>query len=385
MQSNLREMIASVSSSAQQIAAASEQLSATSANQASGAQAQKDQTQQVSVAMQEMSATVQDVSKNSSTAAEASRNAAETARRGGAVVEETLQKMHAISDSVGQTAKLVQELGDSSNQIGKTIELIESIANQTNLLAFNAAIEAARAGEQGLGFAVVADEVRKLAVSTTKATHEITQVIHTIQTGIERADKAMHVGIEQVESGVASTSQAGATLKEIIETSQRVGEMVMLIASAATEQAAASEEINLNVEQIARITEQTATGASESDRAIQELVRLAASLQVLVSKFNIGAATASAGNSPPGYQGANDAPAANHGGGKGIDRRSLRFTARARCPIASGTFRIAGPRGHAWAGRRSNQHAHARNGNCKTHRAQRSFRRVAAIGELQSR
>ncbi|HUJ80802.1 MAG TPA: methyl-accepting chemotaxis protein [Candidatus Acidoferrales bacterium] len=287
MQKSLRQMIASVSTSAERIATAGEELSATSAQQAQGAETQKNQTQQVAVAMQEMSATVQEVSENSNRAAEASRNAAEIARQGGAIVDDTLKKMRAIADSVGQTATLVQELGDSSSQIGKIIGVIENIANQTNLLAFNAAIEAARAGEQGRGFAVVADEVRKLAVSTTNATQEITLMIQKIQTGTKRAVEAMQLGTEQVELGVESTTQAGGSLNEIIKTSGQVGDMVMLIATAATQQASASEEINSNVEQIAKITEETSNAANEAAKAIAELATLATDLQTLVSRFKV--------------------------------------------------------------------------------------------------
>ena len=195
--------------------------------------------------------------------------------------------MRAIADSVGQTAKKVQELGKSSNQIGEIIGVIDDIADQTNLLALNAAIEAARAGEQGRGFAVVADEVRKLAERTSKATKEITQMIQNIQTETQSAVEAMQAGTQQVELGVESTTKAGTSLHEIITTSEQVGNMVMLIATAATEQASATDEINSNIEQIAKITQETATGANESAKAVHELSNLATELHAIVSKFKI--------------------------------------------------------------------------------------------------
>ncbi len=288
MQTNLRRMIASVSTSASRIAAASEELSATSAEQASGAETQKNQTQQVATAMLEMSSTVQEVSENSNRAAEASRKAAETATRGGVIVEGTLAKMRAIADSVGKTATVIQELGDCSSQIEKIVRLIENIANQTNLLAFNAAIEAARAGEQGRGFAIVAGEVRALADRTTKATQEIAGTIATIQSKTKYAVEAMQTGTKHVELGVESTAQAGGALREIIQMSGQVGDMVMLIATAATEQASATEEINLNIEQIAKITQETANGANESAKAVHDLSALATELDAMVGQFKIG-------------------------------------------------------------------------------------------------
>jgi methyl-accepting chemotaxis protein len=288
-QKSLRTMIGSVSTSAERIAAASEEFSATAAEQAQGAENQKDQTQQVAAAMLQMSSTVAQVAENSNKASEASRKAADTARLGGQIVEDTLAKMRAIADSVGHTAKRVQELGKSSNQIGEIIGVIDDIADQTNLLALNAAIEAARAGEQGRGFAVVADEVRKLAERTSKATKEITQMIQNIQTETRSAVEAMQAGTKQVELGVESTTQAGNSLHEIIKTSELVGDMILLIASASTEQSSASDEINVNIEQIAKIAQETAAGSRESAKAVHELSKLATNLQSIVNKFRVDA------------------------------------------------------------------------------------------------
>ena len=289
MQESLREIILTITDNARQMAAASEEISATASQQALGAKSQTDQTHQVAVAMQEMASTVNQVAEHSNRASEASRKAAETARHGGEIVEDALAKMNAIADSVGQTAQKVQELGKSSNQIGEIIRVIDDIADQTNLLALNAAIEAARAGESGRGFAVVADEVRKLAERTSKATQQITAMIQAIQSETLSAVEAMETGTKQVQLGVESTTQAGSSLQEIIQTAEEVGDMVTQIATAATEQSRTTEEINTNIDQIAKISQESAIGSAESAKAVQELSSLALSLDELVGKFRVEA------------------------------------------------------------------------------------------------
>jgi len=291
MKNNLREMIQSIAGTAEHVASASEEISSSATQQAQGAETQKDQTSQVATAMQEMSSTVAQVSDNSNKAAEASRQAAETARHGGSIVEETLNKMRVIADSVRDTARKMEELGKSSDQIGRIIGVIDDIADQTNLLALNAAIEAARAGEQGRGFAVVADEVRKLAERTTTATKEIAQMIKNIQDETKSAVSAMEQGTKQVEEGVNSTAKAGDSLKEIIQMSEQVGEMITHIATAATEQSSATEQVNHNMDEIARLVKESATGAQQSARACQDLSGLALDLQKMVGNFVLGSET----------------------------------------------------------------------------------------------
>jgi len=290
MKNNLREMIQSIAGTAEHVASASEEISSSATQQAQGAETQKDQTTQVATAMQEMSSTVLQVSDNSNKAAEASRQAADTARHGGGIVEDTLCKMRAIAESVRGTAQKMEELGKSSDQIGRIIGVIDDIADQTNLLALNAAIEAARAGEQGRGFAVVADEVRKLAERTTTATKEIAQMIKNIQDETKTAVTAMEAGNRQVEEGVKSTAQAGDALKEIIRMAEQVGEMITHIATAATEQSSASEQVNGNMDQIARLIKESAVGAQQSAKACQDLSGLALDLQKMVGSFRLDAA-----------------------------------------------------------------------------------------------
>ena len=288
MKNNLRNMIQSIAGTAEHVASASEEISSSATQQAQSAETQKDQTTQVATAMQEMSSTVLQVSDNSNKAAEAARKASETARHGGEIVNQTLAKMRMIAESVGATARKMEELGKSSDQIGRIIGVIDDIADQTNLLALNAAIEAARAGEQGRGFAVVADEVRKLAERTTTATKEIAHMIKNIQDETRTAVTAMEAGTKQVEEGVQTTAQAGDSLKEIIEMAEQVGEMITHIATAATEQSSASEQVNNNMEQIAKLVKESAVGAQQSAKACQDLSGLALDLQKMVGNFRLG-------------------------------------------------------------------------------------------------
>jgi methyl-accepting chemotaxis protein len=295
----LHSVVGQTASTAEQVASASEEIAAAAGQAADGAENQQQHATQAATSMQEMTASVQQVADHSNTAAAAARSAAQAAKNGGQVVEASLASMRSIANSVSDSATKIAELGKRSDQIGRIVNVIDDIADQTNLLALNAAIEAARAGDQGRGFAVVADEVRKLAERTTKATHEIAEMITAMQAETKRAIDTMQAGTAQVQQGVEQTSQAGASLQEIIAAAEKVGDMVAQIATAATQQSAATHEVSSNVEQIAKITSESSAGAQQSARACHELSGLALELQNLVSQFRLGEAASPASAAAP--------------------------------------------------------------------------------------
>jgi methyl-accepting chemotaxis protein len=303
MKNSLRDVILSIASTAEEVSGSSRDISATASQAAGSAEIQKQQVEQIATTMQEMAATVREVSHHAVTAARSAESAANSARDGGNIVKDVLDRMRGIARSVGESAANIEHLGARSDEIGRIVRVIDEIATQTNLLALNAAIEAARAGEQGRGFAVVAGEVRRLAERTTIATKEIAAVIESLQTVTADAVRQMRSGTAAVERGVEVAGFAGESIKKIIREAENVGVMVAQIASAATQQATATEEVNTSMSQISELAAEAAEGSQLSAKACEQLFDQALGLQNMVDRFEVGQRKRSELNPPTPHWG----------------------------------------------------------------------------------
>ncbi len=236
--------------------------------------AQCEQIQQAANAIQDVSSTISQITDGSAQAEASAKQALEQARTGTRVVGEVLEGMRAIAHAVGASSEKVEVLGKHSESIGQIVEVIDDIANQTNLLALNAAIEAARAGEQGRGFAVVADEVRRLADRTSTATKEITALVHTVQEETKAAVETIESGKKQVEHGVEITSEAGLALHEMVELTEKVGEMVARVARTASQQTSRIQETGSALAKAGETSKKLTEAMQQSRSACEELGRL---------------------------------------------------------------------------------------------------------------
>ncbi len=245
----------------------------------------EEQTTQAATAMNEMTATVIEIARNSASTAETSVKASQTAEEGGQSVQGTVEDVSQVAKNTDELARSLNELSQRSQDIGQVMNVINDIADQTNLLALNAAIEAARAGDAGRGFAVVADEVRKLAERTVQATKQVGDVITTIQSSTQEAVQKMERTRSIVETTAKKALATGEVLKNIVQQSEGISDMVRNIATAAEQQSVTSDEINESISQVSQLSVANSQDIQAADRDIQEISQMSERLTELVKKF----------------------------------------------------------------------------------------------------
>lgn len=315
MKNSLKTIVADIAQSTDQIAASSEQFQATAGQSAqaaeqiavsitgvaSGAAEQIKAVDNMFEAVQQMAGRIQQVATGSDQVSNHSTDAVNSARTGGTAVEQAVQQMNKIEETVTHSAGVVQQLGDKSKEIGQIVDTIAAIAGQTNLLALNAAIEAARAGEQGRGFSVVAEEVRKLAEQSQEATGKIAALITEIQGETHNAVVAMSQGTREVELGAQVVHTAGDAFIDITGIIEQVSEQIQEISESIRLIAAGSEQMVMVVQDIDELSRraageaETVSAATEEQSAAMEeiaassttLAQTAYNLQQAVEKFKL--------------------------------------------------------------------------------------------------
>ncbi len=285
MATTLREMITQLNTITSQLSESSHGLSSITHDSAEQIQNQQFETQNVVSAIEEMTHTIQEVAGHAMQAADAADSAQTNSDTGRRVVNDTVNSIDKLAAEIERAGGVIDTLAQDSQSIGGVLDVIRGIADQTNLLALNAAIEAARAGESGRGFAVVADEVRSLASRTQESTQEIQGMIERLQAGADDAVTAMQTSREQAQHSVTQASEAGSALQAITSAVSNINQMNSQIAAASDSQLSVSQQVNHNIHNIEKLTNESATISQQITRAGSELTELAQQIQAMVKEY----------------------------------------------------------------------------------------------------
>ena len=276
----VRDAAVAVSASSTEILAAATQI-------ARGAERGREEVHQTSAAVEEMAASMRLVSRDAAASAQAAGQVLNHVREGEQAVGETFDGMVRIDGAVADTARKMKSLDGRSRQVFEIVEVIDEIASQSELLSLNAAIQAAHAGEAGRGFSVVADEIRRLADGSRKATRQVSAIVEGMLAEVEAALDAMKVTTAEVASGRQLSDRAKSSLGQIGRYVSDSATLAQQIATASSEQEAASRSVSEAVQSIAVISTESAGGARETSRAVDHLVELSEQLTAAIDRFRL--------------------------------------------------------------------------------------------------
>ncbi len=188
--------------------------------------------------------------------------------------QETLDSASAGRNEVVQTIHAVEKVRIIYSGVHKALDAMKDLAFQTNLLALNAAIEAARSGEHGRGFSIVAEAVRGLAHKSDQTAQGIEKLIlearegtdlavlkvgdckrslDSIHTASERSQEFAHRLRETLGDNVKGFAELVGGLNQMEEINHANASSAEQLAAISTEFEQRTEELNVSVEDIARV------------------------------------------------------------------------------------------------------------------------------------
>ena len=295
--SSVLEMTSSISEMSQQIKILMEAINSTSssieemsatvngiAESISGLLVSAEET---ASSINEINATSKNVEANAKEATRLSQTVTSHAsNQGMRAVEKTIEGMNRIRKDVEASSEIINDLGEKSKKVGTILTVIDEITGQTNLLALNSAILAAQAGEQGRAFAVVSDEMKALADRTAISTKEVSEIVSSIQVGIEKAIQSMRKGTAAVEEGVQISQDAFEALKSIRDSSNRSFQMVSEIERAMKEQAIGIKQVDEATHRVTGMLKQIEQSTQEHKKGTSLIVATVQRMQSTADQVN---------------------------------------------------------------------------------------------------
>jgi methyl-accepting chemotaxis protein len=283
----LRTLTGRVQEAVEKAAGSVSAIQSLSRSQAGTLSQQTAASQQLLATVEEAARVMENAAATAAQVARSSREALSASDAGLSAVRESVQAMAGVQERVKAVVGLIARLAERSGRIGEVTAAVDAIASQSALLALNASIEAARAGEAGRGFAVVADEVRVLADESQQSTRQIASLLREIQQAVqeavassEAADGAVGVALDQTSAAGGAIEALTAGVRDAVDAGQR-------IQAAASEQAAAMEEIRRAVRGIDEATRASLEATRRAEEAAEELSKTSQRLRETAANYHL--------------------------------------------------------------------------------------------------
>jgi len=263
---------------------ASEILTATT-QAASGAAEIAATIHQTTTTVEQVKQTAQLSTQKARHVSERAQEAVKVSQSGKQSVEEAMARMRRIREQMESIAESIIKLSEQGQAIGEIIATVNDLAEQSNLLAVNAAIEAAKAGEQGKGFAVVAQEVKSLAEQSKQATAQVRTILSDIQRATHAAVMAMEQGSKAVGVGMKKSTEAGESIRMLVESIEASAQAAVQIAASSQQQLVGMDQVALAMENVTRASAQNAASAKQVETAARNLHELGQKLKQLAEQY----------------------------------------------------------------------------------------------------
>ena len=257
---NMAKAFSDISSGAEKVNLDGTRVSTASQSLSQGVSAQANTVDQLSATANELRNAVIKNAENARKAQKDAEDASEAVTNG--------------TEKMNELLKAMDDISNSTNQIANLNKVIEDIAFQTNILALNASVEAARAGDAGKGFAVVASEVKNLAVKSQEASHQTSTVVMSC--------------VDSVKDGVKKTQETASAFSFIAEKAAEIGKGLATISQECEQQTESITQINIGVDQISGVIQNTSATADECAASAAELTNRSGDLREIVERFKFG-------------------------------------------------------------------------------------------------